>query len=61
MTTKAERERRLRELRAKQKGERLPGVEVVGVNVAKPARKWKVKRSSSSKGIEIVYEEEEAK
>lgn len=40
---------------------KLPAVEVVGVNVAAEPRKWKVRRSSSSKGIEIVYEKKQRK
>ena len=42
MATKAERERRLRELQLKAKGERIPAVEVVGENVAPEQPKWKV-------------------
>jgi len=37
----------------------LPGVEVVGGNVGKPAKKWKTKRSSSSKGLVIIWEDDE--
>lgn len=36
---------------------KIPAIEVVGDNVAPPPKKWKVKRTSSSKSIEIYQEE----
>lgn len=36
---------------------KAPTIEVVGRNVAPPPKKWKVKRTSSGKSIEIYQEE----
>lgn len=48
---------RREELERKRKIRACPAIEVVGHNVAPPPKKWKVKRTSSGKGIEIYQEE----
>jgi len=55
----ADRERLLRKREMQRNGEKPVGVEVVGVNVAPEPKKWKLKRSSSSKGLQIVWEDDE--
>ena len=40
--------------------EKIPAIDIVGETCAPPPRKWRVKRSSSGKSIEIVWEKEES-
>lgn len=56
--TKSMIEREKRETREKLKKSRVSAIEVIGVNVAKPPPKYKVKRTSSGKSIEIYQEKE---
>lgn len=51
------REKMLKEIETNNHNQHIPAIEIVGETCAKPAKKWKVKRSSSSKGIEIIWDE----